>query len=149
MPGLQDTFVWTLRGRVRHPRQTLPGAAVLVEEDTALGSPQTPQDDSHRVPHARTVDGGASFVGTQPETPSLSFRSPTLFQRFRLKQGTSLNEAEVVGDGPKDVTVQRIDPRLAKQDPHPTRNHRRCLAAGACQLHERTEQCVQRPRRIL
>ena len=115
----QDTF--TLTGSVSDTRgQLLPGAAVLVEEDIRLGVTTDAQGRYTIVfPTRGPWTVRASFVGHSSETATLSFRGSSMQKRFRLTPGTSLNEAEVVGDGPTDVTVQKIDPRLANKIPTP------------------------------
>ncbi|MEC8362482.1 MAG: carboxypeptidase-like regulatory domain-containing protein, partial [Bacteroidota bacterium] len=100
--------------------QMLLGAAVLVEEDIRLGVTTDAQGRYTIVfPTQGPWTVRASFVGHSSETATLSFRGSSMQKRFRLTPGTSLNEAEVVGDGPTDVTVQKIDPRLANKIPTP------------------------------
>jgi len=115
----QSTF--TLTGTVSDTRgQVLPGAAVLVEGNIRLGV-TTDSEGQYRIdfPSAGPWTIRASFVGHTPETWTLTFQKQTMSKRVRLVPGTSLNEAEVVDDGPVDVTVQRIDPRLANKIPTP------------------------------
>ena len=112
---------FTLSGTVSDTRgQILPGAAVLVEENLRLGV-TTDRDGRYSIdfPTEGPWTVTASFVGHSSETTRITFRSTNKTQRFKLTPGTNLGEAEVVGDGPKDVTVQRIDPRLASRIPTP------------------------------
>ena len=116
-----STVSFGLSGEVVDTRgNTLPGATVLVQGAPSLGT-STDANGRFRIdfPHAGPWQLVASFVGYEAQTLSLSFDSPTLFQRIRLKQGLTLGEAEVRGDGPKDVTIQRIDPKLASKIPTP------------------------------
>ena len=97
-----------------------PGAAVLVEENMRLGVTADAQGQ-YRIefpsPGPWTVK--ASFVGHTPETWTLTFDNATAYKNFRLVPGTNLREAEVIDNGPSDVTVQKIDPRLANKIPTP------------------------------
>ena len=109
----QSSFI--LSGTVMDTRgQILPGAAVLVEENIRLGV-TTDLDGRFEIefPEAGPWTVRASFVGHKTESLRINFLNATMTQLFRLTPGTNLREAEVVGDGPRDVTVQRIDPRLA------------------------------------
>ena len=115
----QDTF--TLSGGVSDTNgDALPGAAVLVEENMRLGVTADAQGQ-YRIefpsPGPWTVK--ASFVGHTPETWTLTFDNATAYKNFRLVPGTNLREAEVIDNGPSDVTVQKIDPRLANKIPTP------------------------------
>ena len=108
---------FTLSGTVTDTRgQILPGAAVLVEENIRLGV-TTDRDGQFSIvfPSEGPWTVKASFVGHGSETERITFQRPNMTQRFKLTPGTNLGEAEVVGDGPKDVTVQRIDLRLASK----------------------------------
>ena len=112
---------FTLSGTVTDTRgQILPGAAVLVEENIRLGV-TTDRDGQFSIvfPSEGPWTVKASFVGHSSETERFTFQRPNMTRRFKLTPGTNLGEAEVVGDGPKDVTVQRIDPRLASKIPTP------------------------------
>ena len=141
----QDSF--TLTGSVSDTRgQMLPGAAVLVEEDIRLGVTTDAQGRYTIVfPTQGPWTVRASFVGHSSETATLSFRGSSMQKRFRLTPGTSLNEAEVIGDGPTDVTVQKIDPRLANK----IATHAAPLKMPCCKrlsISPRTEQRIQRAR---
>lgn len=98
----------------------LPGAAVLIKDHLRLGATTNPEGQ-YRIefPHAGPWTVQASFVGHASESWSLTFEGDWVHHRFRLQPGTSLQEAEVVGDGRQDVTVQRIDPKLAGKVPTP------------------------------
>ncbi|MDP7434984.1 MAG: carboxypeptidase-like regulatory domain-containing protein, partial [Flavobacteriales bacterium] len=112
---------FTLSGTVTDTRgQILPGAAVLVEENIRLGV-TTDRDGQFSIffPSEGPWTVKASFVGHSSATERITFQRPIATMRFKLTPGTNLGEAEVVGDGPKDVTVQRIDPRLASKIPTP------------------------------
>ena len=115
----QGTF--TLSGTVSDTNgDVLPGAAVLVEENMRLGV-TTDAQGQYRIefpsPGPWTIK--ASFVGHTPATWTLIFERSTSFKNFRLVPGTNLREAEVIDNGPSDVTVQKIDPRLANKIPTP------------------------------
>ena len=115
----QSSFI--LSGTVMDTRgQILPGAAVLVEENIRLGV-TTDLNGRFKIefPEAGPWTVRASFVGHETESLRINFLNATMTQLFRLTPGTNLREAEVVGDGPRDVTVQRIDPRLANKIPTP------------------------------
>ena len=102
---------FTLSGTVTDTRgQILPGAAVLVEENIRLGV-TTDRDGQFSIffPSEGPWTVKASFVGHSSETERITFQRPNTTLRFKLTPGTNLGEAEVVGDGPKDVTVQRIE----------------------------------------
>ena len=98
----------------------LPGAAVLVSEDIRLGV-TAKVDGTFEItfPSEGPWNIRASFVGHQAEDWTLRFTSARANHKFKLTPGTSLREAEVVGNGPRDVTVQKIDPRLAGKVPTP------------------------------
>ena len=98
----------------------LPGAAVLVSEDIRLGV-TSKVDGTFEItfPSEGPWNIRASFVGHQAEDWTLRFKSARADHKFKLTPGTSLREAEVVGNGPRDVTVQKIDPRLAGKVPTP------------------------------
>ena len=115
----QDTF--TLSGGVSDTNgDALPGAAVLVEENMRLGVTADAQGQ-YRIefPSPGPWTLKASFVGHTPETWTLTFDNATAYKNFRLVPGTNLREAEVIDNGPSDVTVQKIDPRLANKIPTP------------------------------
>ena len=115
----QDTF--TLSGTVSDTNgEVLPGAAVLVEENMRLGVTADAQGQ-YRIefPSPGPWTLKASFVGHTPETWTLTFDNATAYKNFRLVPGTNLREAEVIDNGPSDVTVQKIDPRLANKIPTP------------------------------
>ena len=115
----QDTF--TLSGGVSDTNgDALPGAAVLVEENMRLGVTADAQGQ-YRIefPSPGPWTLKASFVGHTPETWTLTFNNATAYKNFRLVPGTNLREAEVIDNGPSDVTVQKIDPRLANKIPTP------------------------------
>ena len=78
-----------LSGEVVDTRgNTLPGATILVQGATSLGT-STDATGRFRIdfPHAGPWQLVVSFVGYEAQTLSLSFDSPTMFQRIRLKQG--------------------------------------------------------------
>ncbi|MGB0150483.1 MAG: carboxypeptidase regulatory-like domain-containing protein, partial [Flavobacteriales bacterium] len=115
----QDTF--TLSGRVSDTNgDALPGAAVLVEENMRLGVTADARGQ-YRIefPSPGPWTLKASFVGHTPQTWTLTFDNATAYKNFRLVPGTNLREAEVIDNGPSDVTVQKIDPRLANKIPTP------------------------------
>ena len=122
---VMSTFVWgqspfVVEGTVSDTRGALlPGAAVFVEEDAKLGV-ITDADGQFSIefPHEGPWTLMASFVGHESQTQVVSAKARRTI-RFRLAPGTNLEEAEVVGEGPKDVTVQRIDPKLANRIPTP------------------------------
>ena len=123
--GLQrfavGTSTFTLSGTVSDTNgEVLPGAAVLVEESMRLGVTADAQGQ-YRIefPSPGPWTLKASFVGHTPETWTLTFDKTTANKHFRLVPGTNLNEAEVIDNGPSDVTVQKIDPRLANKIPTP------------------------------
>jgi len=124
--GLLSVSIWAqttylLTGTVTDTQgHVLPGAAVLVQEDLRLGVTADNQGQyAIEFPSAGPWTVSASFVGHNRETASIVFSTAALVQTFRLKPGTNLNEAEVVGNGPRDVTVQKIDPKLANKIPTP------------------------------
>ena len=115
----QVTF--TLSGSVSDTNgDALPGAAVLVEENLRLGM-TTDAQGKFRIefPSLGPWTVKASFVGHSPETWTVTFDETTVIKHFRLVPGTNLREAEVIDNGPSDVTVQKIDPRLANKIPTP------------------------------
>ena len=115
----QSTF--TVSGTVADTRgQVLPGAAVLVDEDIRLGV-TTNANGRYEIefPTKGPWTLKASFVGHASETAVITFKSEEMTKNFMLVPGTNLNEAEVIDQGPSDVTVQKIDPRLANKIPTP------------------------------
>ena len=110
-----------LTGDVQDTQGTpLPGAAVLVKDHLRLGVTTDAEGRySIEFPHAGPWTVQASFVGHGSESWTWTFERERAQHRFRLKPGTNLQEAEVVGDGRQDVTVQRIDPKLAGKVPTP------------------------------
>ena len=110
-----------LTGEVKDTQGTpLPGAAVLVKDHLRLGV-TTDADGKYCIefPHVGPWTVQTSFVGHGSESWSWTFERAREQRRFRLKPGTNLQEAEVVGDGRQDMTVQRIDPKLAGKVPTP------------------------------
>ena len=85
----------------------LPGAAILVSEDIRLGV-TSKVDGTYEIafPSEGPWSIRASFVGHKAEDWTLTFSSSRAAHRFKLSPGTSLREATVVGNGPRDGTVQ-------------------------------------------
>ena len=117
----QPSETYSLSGLVVDFRgNSLPGATVVIGNASKLSTATNSEGQfTVNFPHSGPWEVLVSFVGYESQRLEIQFDEPSQFQRIRLRQGLTLGEAEVRGDGPKDVTIQRIDPKIASRIPTP------------------------------
>lgn len=117
----QPSETYCLSGLVVDFRgNSLPGATVVIGNASKLSTATNSEGQfTVNFPHSGPWEVLVSFVGYESQRLEIQFDEPSQFQRIRLRQGLTLGEAEVRGDGPKDVTIQRIDPKIANRIPTP------------------------------